>query len=51
MSDEGRVMPSRSKGALGLDEHLKRSTGLVREESRVGVELLGKPVTGGAYVS
>ena len=50
MSDEGRVMPSRSKGALGLDGHLKRSTGF-REESRAGVELLGKPVTGGAYVS
>ncbi len=51
MSDEGRVMPSRSKGALGLDGHLKRSTGLVREESRADVELKGKPVTRGAYVS
>ena len=39
MSDEGRVMPSKSEGALGLDGHLKRSTGLVREESRADVEL------------
>ena len=39
MSDEGRVRPSRSKGALGLDGHLKRSTGSVWEESRAGVEL------------
>jgi hypothetical protein len=27
------------KGALGLDGHLKKSTGLIREEFRAGVEL------------
>ena len=30
------------KGALGLDGHLKKSTGLSREEFRAGVELEGK---------
>ena len=45
MSEEGRVMPSKSKGALGFDGHLKRSTGLVWEESHAGAELKGKPVT------
>jgi hypothetical protein len=39
MNDEGKVMPSRSKGALVLNRHLKRSAGLVREESCAGVEL------------
>jgi hypothetical protein len=33
------------KGALGLDGHLKKSTGLIREEFRAGVELQGKLVT------
>ena len=33
------------KGALGLDGHLKKSTGLIREEFRAGVELSGKLVT------
>ncbi len=32
------------KGALGLDGHLKKSTGLNQEEFRADVELQGKPV-------
>jgi hypothetical protein len=53
MSEEGRVTLSyvaryvtafgittrKGKGALGLDGHLKGSTGIIREESRVDVEL------------
>ena len=53
MSDEGvvtrsdvvldatpsEVTPAMDKGALGLDGHLKKSTGLIREEFRAGVEL------------
>jgi hypothetical protein len=53
MSDEGvvtrsdvaldatpwQVTPVMDKGALGLDGHLKKSTGLIREEFLAGVEL------------
>ena len=53
MSDEGvvtrsdvvldatpyEVTPGMDKGALGLDGHLKKSTGISREEFRADVEL------------
>ena len=45
------VTPGMDKGALGLDGHLKKSTGLSREEFHAGAYLLGKPFTQGVYVS
>jgi len=58
MSGDGRVMPSyvaksatpfgittwKGEGALGLDGHLRGSTGIVRDESRADVELWDKPI-------